>query len=316
MRISRLFASVAGLVGLMAAVLFASGGVSPSAAGTPPTVAAAMGTKVVNGIPLRVHVVVEVSPGQDGLARAEQAVARLGAKPLSRQNWGSLVDTDGADNGVGGVWWDALNGGDDTITLEYSNLNEGLSQAKGEIQTAAGSWTSVATSRLIFDWDNDNNICPSLVLECGQGQPTDNRNTIGWVEMEQGILGVAWMIDDGQGGAAQEADVAFNTRYNWTTGGSRFAINLQTVALHELGHVAGLDHSDVRRATMYASYSKADTSLHSDDIEGISTLYPSGDTPVEPSPEPTPEPTADSWCDGRDPNHPAFEKKGCVVPSP
>ena len=54
---------------------------------------------------------------------------------------------------------------------------------------------------------------------------------------------------------------------------------------------------------MYASYTKADTSLHEDDIEGVSSLYPSGDAPVDPPEEPS-----DPWCEGRE-GHPAYAKK-------
>ena len=239
-RMTRWAVAIAVAVALAAVALAVSGPSSESEAGGPPFLASAMGTKVVDGVPLRVHVVVEVREGQDGRAIAEQAVRNLGAEPLSRQDWVSLVDEDGADNGVGGVWWESLNGDTtyaplDTIVLEYSRSNEDLGSAKSEIQAAAAAWTNISSSRLIFAWDADHDICPSLVKECGNGQPTDDRNTIGWVELEPGVLGVAWMIDDGQGGIPQETDVAFNTRYTWTTGGSPFAINLQTVALHELG---------------------------------------------------------------------------------
>ena len=51
--------------------------------------------------------------------------------------------------------------------------------------------------------------------------------------------------------------MAINTRYTWTTGctereGSAF--DLQTVFLHENGHVAGLGHSTDINAVMYPSY--------------------------------------------------------------
>jgi len=310
-RFSRLATAVTGVAMLMATAVLLGASGERSEAGVPPFAASAIGTKVVDGVPLRVHVVVAVREGQDGRAVAEQAVRNLGAEPLSREDWVSLVDNDGSDNGVGGVWWESLNGDTtyaplDTIVLEYSNLNEDLNGGKSEIQSAANSWNGISTSRLSFSWASNNNICPSLVLECGQGQPTDGRNTVGWVEMEAGILGVAWMIDDGQGGIPQETDVAFNTFYTWTTGGSPFAINLRTVALHELGHVAGLGHSDVRRATMFASYTKADISLHGDDIDGLVALYPSSGGP--PPPEPEPEPS-NPWCESHPPSHPAYEKK-------
>ena len=80
-------------------------------------------------------------------------------------------------------------------------------------------------------------------------------------------------------------DIALSLYYNWTTGSSPFAINVETVALHEVGHLLGLAHSNVRKATMYASYTRIDTTLHADDIEEISTLYAASD----PNPDPTPQ---------------------------
>ena len=139
-------------------------------------------------------------------------------------------------------------------------------------------------------------------------QTIDGANTVGWELLAPGILGVTWFVNDGPGGQTQEADIALNLYYNWSTGSSPFAINVETVGLHEFGHLLGLAHSTVRKATMYPSYSRADTTLHNDDIEGVSTLYP-GSTP---EPEPTPE--GDNWCSTHTYPHPAWEKKGCPLP--
>jgi hypothetical protein len=52
------------------------------------------------------------------------------------------------------------------------------------------------------------------------------------------------------------------------------AIDLMSVVLHELGHALGLAHSNVREAVMYPYYSGIRRTLHQDDIQGISALYP------------------------------------------
>ena len=139
---TRLATAVAGVAMLMATALVIGGGSDRSeATALPPFFESAMGTTVVDGVSLRVHVVVAVHEGQDGRALAEQAVRNLGATPLRRAEWGSLVDTDGVDDGSGGVWWESLNGGNDTIVLEYSTPSEALSGAKNEVMAAAASWT-------------------------------------------------------------------------------------------------------------------------------------------------------------------------------
>lgn len=303
MQIARtLIAAFGVLAAVLAVVLLAAPHSDEAeAAPLPPFFASALGTKVIDGMPLRVHVVVAVEEGQDGRAIAEQAVLSLGAQPLSRADWTSLVDDDGLGGG-GGVWWESLNGGDDTIVLEYSTLNEDLAGGKSEVVTAAASWTNISSSRLAFTFSGDVSICPSLVAECAGDQFLDGKNTFGWEALGPGILGVTWMVNDGEGGDLQESDIALSTAFNWTTGGSPFAINMETVALHEIGHVLGLGHSFVRRATMYTPYTRADTSLHGDDIDGISALYP---VEGEPPPEPTPE---NDWCKAH-PDHPQFDRK-------
>lgn len=69
---------------------------------------------------------------------------------------------------------------------------------------------------------------------------------------------------------------------------------IEEIAIHELGHALGLNHSDVSGATMKAGASKCATwkgSLHSDDITAVETIYGLLEPP--PDPDPTPEPDPD-----------------------
>ncbi|KAL5805494.1 hypothetical protein ACOSQ4_028229 [Xanthoceras sorbifolium] len=53
-----------------------------------------------------------------------------------------------------------------------------------------------------------------------------------------------------------------------------FANDLATVALHEIGHLLGLGHSEVEGAIMWPAITVGSTKgLHRDDIEGIRVLY-------------------------------------------
>ena len=70
--------------------------------------------------------------------------------------------------------------------------------------------------------------------------------------------------------------VHFNERANWVIGPVIFSFDVQSVALHELGHILGLAHSTVNDAVMSTSLSFNETrrALTSDDLAGIAQLYP------------------------------------------
>ncbi len=89
-----------------------------------------------------------------------------------------------------------------------------------------------------------------------------------------------------------EADIIFNTAYTWDSyrGNARFqgvtlTPDIQRVALHELGHVLGLDHPDQAdpaqtvNAVMNSRIGNLDT-LASDDTEGGQQLYGPPGVPV------------------------------------
>ncbi|KAH7866088.1 hypothetical protein Vadar_015441 [Vaccinium darrowii] len=65
---------------------------------------------------------------------------------------------------------------------------------------------------------------------------------------------------------------------NWVVDGdvtSSVAVDLESVAVHELGHVLGLGHSSEREAIMYPTISTGTkkVDLAGDDVEGIQVLY-------------------------------------------
>lgn len=89
--------------------------------------------------------------------------------------------------------------------------------------------------------------------------------------------------------AIDEADVLFNVDYSWSSSlydSSPFdsIYNLKAVALHELGHVTGLQHENRRVATMgsgsyaYFGTNRNSPRIHSDDKAGERFLYGNGVT--------------------------------------
>jgi hypothetical protein len=96
---------------------------------------------------------------------------------------------------------------------------------------------------------------------------------IGAVPLSQDSLANASPFDWSIG--TWSGDVLFNTR-------SQFAINpswtstaadLYTVALHEAGHVFGMEHSDDPRSAMYETYAGRKTGLTGADIAALQSFY-------------------------------------------
>jgi predicted Zn-dependent protease len=85
-----------------------------------------------------------------------------------------------------------------------------------------------------------------------------------------------------QGDTRVESDLVFNTAYTWDSyrgpRNGRTAIDIRRVAIHELGHVLGLDHPDEASppqtvaAIMNSKISDIDT-MQPDDIAGAQVLY-------------------------------------------
>ncbi|MBI4816821.1 MAG: matrixin family metalloprotease [Deltaproteobacteria bacterium] len=82
------------------------------------------------------------------------------------------------------------------------------------------------------------------------------------------------------GGRWVEADVLINGQdFTWSTNGDVHARDLQSIVVHELGHVLGLQHSADPESTMYFGSTNGITyarTLDEDDVAGVCFLYPAG----------------------------------------
>ena len=125
----------------------------------------------------------------------------------------------------------------------------------------------------------------------------DGISTLGFrdrPDLDRVLASTSFVVDMGSG-ALIESDVFFNSSFQWSVSSSGEAnrFDLQSIALHEIGHLSGLGHSALgetelregggRRviaseAVMFpiacSPGSTAGRVLKADDIAGISDLYP------------------------------------------
>jgi hypothetical protein len=147
---------------------------------------------------------------------------------------------------------------------------EGITEY-GSLARAGRSWSRVG--------------CSFFTYRVGPGHPNnlpggvrDGVNNIVW---ETGTvvpsITFCWFENE----VREECDIVFGESIDWSCSGEpgMNEIDMETIALHELGHVAGLGHSIVFEAVMYPVYVGVRRNLHTDDSTGLCTIYPAIDTP-------------------------------------
>ncbi|MDH5673181.1 MAG: matrixin family metalloprotease [Myxococcales bacterium] len=101
--------------------------------------------------------------------------------------------------------------------------------------------------------------------------------THGRPEPGEGQVALTTVTSDRSTGEIFDADIALNAEENtFTVGDEQVRTDLQSTLTHEIGHLLGLEHSDVSGATMGPSTDLRSTSLRTlerDDVEGLCALY-------------------------------------------
>ena len=169
----------------------------------------------------------------------------------------------------------------DAVTMFYNPDGDPTGGGRAALRAALDTWNDVRRTSFRFAFGGTSHRCPSLSFDCPAPSAPDGFNDVGWRPIplndpEFVIFGYVVTDVDVFTGEATEADIVLNTDvtpFAWFTDGAQH-VDVQSVILHELGHVAGLDHAFTLEAVMGPALLEVRRTLASTDVDGLRFVYP------------------------------------------
>jgi Matrixin len=162
------------------------------------------------------------------------------------------------------------------------------SQFQTAVARAFSTWEAVPTASISYQFVGFTGAEPG---------EDDGLSTLGFLnrpDLDRVLATTSFVIDNSTG-ALVESDIFFNSAFDWSTAeaGESGRFDIQSTALHEIGHLSGLGHSALGETELregggrrvlaadaimfpiaYGTGTTAGRTLRADDIAGISDIYP------------------------------------------
>ena len=163
-------------------------------------------------------------------------------------------------------------------------------QFQGAVNRAFNTWQAVPTASITYQFIGFTGAEPGA---------DDGMSTLGFQaapELDRVLASTSFLVD-AVTGELLESDIFFNSAFSWSVaaGGEASRFDLESIAVHEIGHFSGLGHSmigetergpDGRRRVLAAetvmfplAYGAGNVSartLRADDVAGVSDIYSDG----------------------------------------